>query len=113
MKKLILFFFVLTFQIFAQGIYFSVPTSSSVFQSSGGQAAIPYNFYHSNGIVVYTYYARLTYPDGTQSDWMIGETGGWWVTKAGIYQIEGKPGFRVFLAEVLIGHIVIHFPLVS
>jgi hypothetical protein len=90
MKKLILFFFVLTFQIFAQGIYFSVPTSSSVFQSSGGQAAIPYNFYHANGIVVYNYYARLTYPDGTQSNWMIGETGGWWVTKAGTYYIEGK-----------------------
>jgi hypothetical protein len=46
--------------------------------------------YAANGWVIYHYYARLYYPDGSISNWQEGETGGWWVTKAGTYQIEGK-----------------------
>jgi len=90
MKKIYLILLLLNFQLLAQGIYFSVPTSSSVFYSYGGEAGIPYNFYHANDIVVYAYYARLIYPDGTKSNWQEGEIGGWWVTKAGTYQIEGE-----------------------
>lgn len=75
----------------AQNIYFSEPTSTHVdYIGTGGSGPIAYNMYAANGWVIYHYWARLTFPDGSQTDWMYGETGGWWVTKAGTYQIEGK-----------------------
>ncbi|MFA3783369.1 T9SS type A sorting domain-containing protein [Melioribacteraceae bacterium 4301-Me] len=95
MKKSICFVLIFTVsyspKIFGQGIYFSEPTSSSVYHLPyGGSVGISYNFYHDNSIVVYSYYAKLTYPDGSQSAWQYGETGGWWVTVAGTFQIQGK-----------------------
>lgn len=46
--------------------------------------------YAANGWVVYHYYARIFYPNGSISNWQEGQTGGWWVNQAGTYQIEGK-----------------------
>jgi len=92
MKKLLILSFVVFNSImFSQNIYFSEPTSSHIdYSTSEGWAPIAYDMYSANGWVISWYKARLTYPDGSQSDWMQGETGGWWVTKAGTYQIEGK-----------------------
>ncbi len=98
MRRVTLFILMLFFTslIFSQEIYFSEPTSNSIiYFNSNGKAAINYHFYHDNSIIVHKYYAKLTYPDGSQSKWQTeyngtGETGGWWVNKAGTYQIQGK-----------------------
>jgi hypothetical protein len=75
----------------AQNIYFSEPTSAHVdYIGINGSGPIAYSMYAANGWVIYHYWARLIYPDGSKTDWMIGQTGGWWVNKAGTYQIEGK-----------------------
>lgn len=95
MKKIFFIFAFCSSFLYAQGIYFSEPTSSHVdYIYASGQGPIQYNFYHANDIIVYQYYARLKYPDGSYSSWNAGtdagETGGWWVSKEGTYQIEGK-----------------------
>ncbi len=95
MKRFIIVVLFLCSTVFPQDIYYSIPTSSTIFHSQNGQAGINYNFYHSNSIIVHKYYSQLTYPDGSKSPWQTeyngsGETGGWWVTKAGTYKIEGK-----------------------
>ena len=91
MKWVLLISIVFNSYLYSQGIYFSEPTSNHVdYIYSDGLGPIAYNFYHANDIYVYHYYAKLTYPDGSQSNWMEGETGGWWVSKAGTYQIQGK-----------------------
>ncbi len=94
MKKLFFsfIFFVATSLVFAQGIYFSEPTSGQNFNIDpySGQAGIPYQFYHENGIIVYHYYAQIQYPNGNWSGWQEGETGGWWVSELGEYNIEGE-----------------------
>jgi len=101
MKKiylfLIIFILIVPFKIFSQNIYFSTPTSDSVYHIPyGGSVGIPYIIIHHSSISVYNYYAKLTYPDGHQSDWQLGiivdetGTGGWWVTEGGTYQIQCK-----------------------
>lgn len=96
MKKVLFFIFLLSSVSFATGLYFSSPTSSSVLPIYAyGSGPINYNFSLANNLVTEKFYARLTYPDGSKSAWQTeyngsGEIGGWWVTKAGTYQIEGK-----------------------
>lgn len=46
--------------------------------------------YAANGWYIHWYKAQLTYPDGSKSEWQTGQTGGWWVNKAGTYGMEGK-----------------------
>jgi hypothetical protein len=91
MKKILPFVVLISSIISAQNIYFSKPLSGHTYPiGPSGQGPIEYNMYCANGWVVYHYYARLRYPDGSWTNWMEGEIGGWWVTKAGTYQIEGK-----------------------
>lgn len=88
---LILILVLVSLPVFSQNIYFSEPTSSHVDEIwITGEGPIAYNMYAANGWVIDWYKARLTYPDGSKSDWQNGETGGWWVTKAGTYGIEGE-----------------------
>jgi len=105
MKRIILFILLSSSIIFSQGIYFTEPTSSHVdYIYQSGSGPIDWNFAHANHIYVYEYFARLTYPDGSQTNWTTsdngaGEIGGWWVIKAGTYQIEGKSlGYKYFLS---------------
>ena len=88
MLRLISMFSLLTSLLLGQGIYFC--TYYSTPSNDNGEASIVYNFCHANHLIVYSYYAKLHYPDGSTSPWTLGETGGWWVTKAGTYQLEGK-----------------------
>lgn len=94
MKKLLLLFMLLSAVVYSQGIFFSEPLSyvaDTIYSS--GQGPIVYNFYTDNCTYVQydnDFYAKLWYPDDSSSDWMRGEVGGWWVTKAGTYEIEGK-----------------------
>lgn len=92
MLRFIMMFSLLTTLLFGQGIYFC--TLYSTPSNDDGHASIVYNFCHEQHLVVYSYYAKLHYPpgspEGTSSAWIPGETGGWWVTKAGTYQVEGK-----------------------
>ncbi len=93
MKNVILslIFLFLCYPLFAQNIYFSEPTSSHVdYIGIEGRGPIAYNMYAANGWHIDWYKARLTYPDGSKSNWQNGETGGWWVSKAGTYCIEGR-----------------------
>jgi hypothetical protein len=88
---LLLSFLLFNSLLYSQGIYFSEPLSTSVYETGQyGSAGIAYDYYHENGMVVYDYYAQIRYPDGHWSNWQHGETGGWWVTKAGTYEIQGK-----------------------
>jgi hypothetical protein len=95
MKNLI---FILSFlfcaSTFAANVYFSTPLSTDTFYiGSNGLAAIPYNMYAASCIYIpydSNWEARIQYPDGTRSNWMIGEVGGWYVNKAGTYHIEGR-----------------------
>lgn len=92
MKKiylLIIFMFTAS-AVFSQGIYFNPPTSNSVFYSdSSGYIAIPYHMYAIPSYVVDVWKAKLIYPNNNETNWQLGQTGGWYVTEAGIYQIKG------------------------
>lgn len=96
MKQVVMFILLCSSIVFSQGIYFSEPTSSHIdYIYASGEGPIVWNFYHANDIVVYRYYAKLTYPDGSQTEWTtsdngVGKIGGWWVSEAGTYQIQGK-----------------------
>lgn len=90
MKKLILLLFLTSSILWGQGIYFEFPTSSTVLTLDRGEIMVFYNMYSASDLVVYNYYAKLTHPDGTQTNWMIGEEGGWPAYQPGQYQIQGK-----------------------
>ena len=61
-----LIFIIFNTLLYSQGIYFSEPTSCHIdYVGTSGQGPIAYNWYHANDLVVYQYYAKLTYPDGT------------------------------------------------
>ncbi len=95
MKKLLLLF-ALTYMfivstMFGQGIYFSEPLSGdTLYSDSSGHIAISYHMYAAAYLTVGQWRASLQYPDGNWSNWMIGQSGGWYVTKAGTYHIKGK-----------------------
>ncbi len=82
----------MNYKLLAQNIYFNPPTSGQQYQitQQGGSVGITYHMYSAAGWYIYWYQARLKYPNGTYSNWMEGQNGGWWVTEAGTYMIEGK-----------------------
>ena len=84
--------FGVNYKLLAQNIYFNPPTSGQQYQitQQGGSVGITYHMYSAAGWYIYWYQARLKYPNGTYSNWMEGQNGGWWVTEAGTYMIEGK-----------------------
>jgi len=104
MKKIFILMFLFSFPIFSQHIFFTEPTSSSVYESEGGSAAIAFSYYYSNYVInVIWIRAKLQYPDGSWSDWKYGSTGGWYVTKAGTYHIQAEAN----ITHLYYGNIVV------
>lgn len=98
MKKILFFLIVNYSLIFSQGIYFVKPEAGKTYYSgSAGSCPIEYEMIAANWLYVGSWYAQLTYPDWSNSGWQSGRTGGWWVTKAGTYQIKGKAWARNWL----------------
>lgn len=83
-------FFLWNTVAFSQGIYFDQPTSSTVLELYHGEINVDYHMYCSESLEVYHYYAKLTFPDNTQTNWMIGQSGGWTTYQNGYHQIQGK-----------------------
>ncbi len=91
--KRIIFFIVIAFSslVFAQNLYFSEPTSSHIdYIGPEGLGPIDYHMFVANGWYVHWWRAMLKYPNGSESNWLNGQTGGWWVNEAGTYQIKGE-----------------------
>lgn len=91
MNRLILLIILASSTIFySQGIYFDLDINHI---DQDGWGSIEYNFFTDNCTYVQDdddFYAQLKYPDGSISNWLVGEIGGWWVNKAGTYQLQGK-----------------------
>jgi len=91
MKKFLLLFSLLSTLCLGQNIWFTEPTSSHIdYIGPSGEGPIAYHMTCANGWVIEWYQAKLTHPDGTETLWMNGQSGGWWVSKAGTYQIRGQ-----------------------
>ncbi|KAF0147516.1 MAG: 5'-nucleotidase [Ignavibacteria bacterium] len=91
MKRILLLFVLLSSYSFGQNIWFTEPTSNHVdYIGQSGTGPIAYSSAHATYLYVYRFWARIKSPYGSWSAWQEGESGGWWVSKAGTYEIEGK-----------------------
>ena len=92
--KRVIFFIVIAFSslVFAQNLYFSEPTSSHIdYIGPEGLGPIAYSMYTSNGWLVSWWRAKLKDPDGNETAWMYGRTGGWWVSVKLVHtKLKGK-----------------------
>jgi hypothetical protein len=90
-KKVLFLLILFSSLLSAQNIFFSEPTSTHTdYIWATGRGPVDYSIYLASGWQGHSYYAMLKYPDGTTTNWQYGQTGGWWVIKAGTYQIQGK-----------------------
>jgi hypothetical protein len=95
--KRIIFFILLVGQLSYAQLYFSEPTSTHIdYIYENGQGPIAYHMFMANGYYVYWWRARLEDPSPIQTDWMEGQSGGWWVNKAGTYKIHGQTYARYY-----------------
>lgn len=93
MKKLFLLLYVaFSSLLYSANVYFDYPLNGSTYYSgSSGTAGVNY---HIHTVSLYFgidwYGARIQYPNGSWSSWQDGQSGGWALTTAGTYLIEGK-----------------------
>ena len=93
MKKLFLLLYVaFSSLLYSANVYFDYPLNGSPYYSgSSGTAGVNY---HIHTVSLYFgidwYGARIKYPNGSWSSWQDGQSGGWGLTTAGTYLIEGK-----------------------
>jgi len=99
--KQIIFFILMIGPLSYSQLYFSEPTSTHIdYINASGQGPIAYSMFMANGYYVYWWKARLIYPSPSQTNWMNGQSGGWWVNKAGTYTIHGQTYARYFWSGV-------------
>ena len=94
MKKLFfIFFLAITSLVYGANVYFDYPfDGQTYFSNTNGRANMSYHILNVNShyfLSVGGYSARIQYPDGHWSDWQSGQSGGWNLTQAGTYHIQG------------------------